>query len=69
MSRSFEPVRWNTCVYKLDLGLYSHPEEFWGMESEPKLTPRAKSPLPEAHRRVEPTTLYRAEDVLVVHRG
>ena len=30
------------------------PKEFGGMESEPLLTPREKSPLPEAQRRVEP---------------
>ena len=23
-------MRWNTCVHRLDLGLYSHPKEFWG---------------------------------------
>ena len=22
--------RWNACVHRLDLGLYSHPKEFWG---------------------------------------
>ena len=31
-----------------------------GMESEPMLTAREKSPLPEAHRRVEPATLHQA---------
>ena len=30
MSGSFESVRWNTCVRKLGLGLYSDPREFWG---------------------------------------
>ena len=44
MSGSFESVRWNACVHRLDLGLYSHPKEFWGMESEPMLTPWAKIP-------------------------
>ena len=47
MSRSFESVRWNACVHRLDFGLYSHPKEFWRMESEPMLTPRKKSPLLE----------------------
>ena len=28
MSGSFESVQWNACVYKLDLGLYSHRKEF-----------------------------------------
>ena len=30
MSGSFESVHWNACVHRLDLGLYSHPKEFWG---------------------------------------
>ena len=51
---------WNACVHRLDLGLYSHPKEFGGMKSEPTLTPRVKSLLPEAQRRVEPMTLYYA---------
>ena len=29
MSGSFESVRWNACVHRLDLGLYSHPKEFF----------------------------------------
>ena len=45
---------------RLDLGLYSHLREFWGMESEPMLTPREKSPLLEAQRRVETATLHHA---------
>ena len=53
MSGSFESARWNACVQRLDLGLYSHPKEFGGgggggwVESEPMLTPREKSPLQE----------------------
>ena len=46
-SGSFESMRWNACLHRLDLGLYSHPKEFWGMEFEPMLTPREKSPLPK----------------------
>ena len=57
MSGSFQSVPWNACVHRIDLSLYSHPKEFWGMESEPKLTPREKSPLMEADRRVEPAQL------------
>ena len=35
-------------MHRLDLGLYSQPKEvFLGMESEPMLTPREKSPLSE----------------------
>ena len=30
MSGSFESVRWNACVHRLDLGLYSHLKEFFG---------------------------------------
>ena len=33
---------------------------FGRMESEPMLTPREKSPLPEAQRRIEPATLHHA---------
>ena len=45
----FESVQWNAFVHRLDLGLYSHAKEFYGMESEPMLTPREKSPLPEGY--------------------
>ena len=34
-------------LFRLDLGLYFHPKEFREMESEPMLTPREKSLLPE----------------------
>ena len=30
MSGSFESLRWNACVHKLNLGLYSRPKEFGG---------------------------------------
>ena len=30
MSGSFEPMQWNACEHRLDLGSYSHPKEFWG---------------------------------------
>ena len=30
MSGSFESLRWNACVHRLHLGLYSHPKEFGG---------------------------------------
>ena len=33
-------------------------KSFYGMESEPMLTPREKSPLPEAQRRIEPMTVH-----------
>ena len=44
MSGSLESVRWNACVHRLHLSLYSYPKEFGGMESEPMSTPRKKSP-------------------------
>ena len=50
-------------VHRLDLGLYSHPKEFWEMESEPMLTSKQKSPLPERNSpqgSMEPTTLHQA---------
>ena len=43
-----------------DLDLHSRPKEFSGMKSEHTLTPREKSPVPEAQRRVEPMTLHHA---------
>ena len=45
MPGSFESMRWNAYVHRRDLGLYSHPKEFGGMESEPLLTPRGKKNL------------------------
>ena len=30
MSGTFESVRWNAYVHKLDLGLCSHTQQFWG---------------------------------------
>ena len=50
MSGSFESVRWNACVHRLDLGLHSRPKEFWGMESERVLTPSEKFPLPTSEQ-------------------
>ena len=43
-----QSMQWNACAHRLDLSLYSHLKEFFGgMEFEPMLTPREKSPLPE----------------------
>ena len=50
MSGSFESVGWNARVHRLDLSLYSHLKEFYGMESESMLTPRGKNPLREAQK-------------------
>ena len=60
MSGSFESVHRNACVHRLDLGLYSHPKEFWGLESEPMLAPREKPSLLEAQMKIKPTTLHHA---------
>ena len=30
ISGCFESVRWNACMHRLDLGLYTNPKEFWG---------------------------------------
>ena len=50
---SYEPERWDVYVQRLDLGLYSHPKQLWGMESEPMLNHRGTSPLLEAQRRIK----------------
>ena len=47
ISGSFESVRWNACMHRLDLGLHSHLRVL-GMESESMLSLREKSPLLEA---------------------
>ena len=61
-SGSFESVRWNACVHRLDLSLYSHPKEFWGngvwthVNSKGKIPSTGKCP----QRRIEPATLWTA---------
>ena len=44
MSGSFEPVRCNACVHRLDLGLYSHPKEFWENGVSAHVTSKGKIP-------------------------
>ena len=61
MSGPFESVRWNACVHTIVLGVYSHLK-FGGMESELILTPRGKSPPPEAQRRIEPVRVTKLPD-------
>ena len=41
---SFRSVRWNACVHRLDLGLYSHPKEFWGNGVRTHVNPKGKIP-------------------------
>ena len=44
MSGSFESLRWNACVHRLDLGLYSHPKEFLGNGVRNHVNSKAKIP-------------------------
>ena len=44
MSGSFQSVRWNACVHRLDLGLYSHPKEFIGNEVRTHVNWKGKIP-------------------------
>ena len=44
MSLSFQSIRWNAHVCRLDICLYSHPKKLWGMESEPMLILLEKFP-------------------------
>ena len=44
MSGSFESMRWNACVHRLDLGLYSHPKEFWGNRVRNHVNSKEKIP-------------------------
>ena len=66
MSGSFETVRWNVCLHKLDLSLYSHPKEFVGNGVRTHVDSKGKFPstrgseegVPRAaasHRTVSPT--------------
>ena len=43
-SGSFESVRWNACVHRLDLGLYSHPKEFRGIGVRTHVNSKGKIP-------------------------
>ena len=44
ISGSFESVRWKACVHRLDLGLYSHPKEFWGNRVRNHVNSKGKIP-------------------------
>ena len=59
-SGSFESVRWNACMHRLDLGLYSHPKEFFGEWSWNPCYLQGKNPLYQkiSQRRIEPATLW-----------
>ena len=47
-SGSFESERWNACVHRLDLGLYSHPKEF--LESGVRTHVNCKGKIPSTGR-------------------
>ena len=51
MSGPFESIRRNACVYRLHLGWYSHPKEFWGKWSQNSCFLRGKNPLYRKLRR------------------
>ena len=62
-SGSFQSVRWNARMHRLDLGLYSHPKEFW--ESGVRTHVNSKGNIPSTgkkknSRKIEPTTLHHA---------
>ena len=61
MSGSFESVQWNACVHRLDLGLYSHPKEFWGIGVRTHVSSNGKIPYTRKkfpQRRLEPMLLH-----------
>ena len=63
MSGSFESARWNACVHRLDLGLYSHPKEFLGNGVRTHNNSNGKIPSTGKNcpqRRIEPTALHQA---------
>ena len=45
MSGPFESVRWNACVHRLDLSLYSHPNRVFGEWSQNPCKLQGKNPL------------------------
>ena len=47
MSGSFESMRWNACVHRLDLDLYSCAKEFLGNGVKTHVNSEGKSLLPE----------------------
>ena len=56
-------MRWNACVFRLDLGLHSHPKEFWGNGVRTQVNSKLKVPSTgekNPQRRIEPTTLHQA---------
>ena len=58
MSGSFESVRWNARVQRLDLRLYSHPTEFWGNGVKTHANSKGKKLSARSSRRIESTMLH-----------
>ena len=46
MSGTFESMRWNASVHRLDLSLYSHQKEFWGNGVSTHVNSKGKIPSP-----------------------
>ena len=53
MSGSFQFVRSNPCVHRLDLGLYSHQKEFWGNGVRSHVNSKGKIPSTESSEEVQ----------------
>ena len=56
MSGSFESMRWNACVHRLDLGLYSHPKVRTHVNSKGKKTRLPQTPLPPPPKKKQTKT-------------
>ena len=69
MSGSLESVRWNACVHRLRLGLYSHPKEFSGNGVRTHVNSKGKIPSTGKNRfRGAPWSAFRLDNCeLVVH--
>ena len=44
MTGSFESMRWNTCMHRQDLSLYSHPKDFFGNGVRTHVNSKGKIP-------------------------
>ena len=53
MSGSFESVRWNVRVHRLDLGLHSHPKELWGNGVRTHVNSKRKK-IPSTGKKISP---------------
>ena len=65
-SGSFGSVRRNACMHRLDLGLYSHPKEFWGNGVWTHVNSKGKIPSTGwcPQRSIEPATLWQRAQAL-----